>query len=86
MTTSGTIPQSTALTEATPESLGELLSRDPERYSDMDWIKVIEAFRDQRVRWAQAEAMGARSAPKAKALPGPSKSSASDKPMEELDL
>lgn len=55
-TAPGGLPQSLALAEASPESLAELFSRDPEGYSDQDLGKVIEALRAQRVRWAAAEA------------------------------
>lgn len=64
----GQIPQSTALVEASAESIGDLLSRDPERYSESDWIKFIEVYREQRKRWAAAEGAGARSVPKIKSI------------------
>lgn len=52
------IPQSTALAEASADSLGELFSRDPEGYSDQDLDRVIAAYREQRVRWKAAEESG----------------------------
>ncbi len=46
------LPVSTALAEASPESLSELFSRDPEGYSTQDLDRVILALREQRARWA----------------------------------
>lgn len=51
------IPQSNALAEA-GESLSELMSRDPESYSQQDLERIIQTLREQRVRWAEAEANG----------------------------
>lgn len=51
-----TIPQSTALAEASSDSLSELLSRDPEGYQQQDIVRVIEVMRQQRARFAQVEA------------------------------
>jgi hypothetical protein len=53
---SGVIPQSTALAEASPDSLSELMSRDPEGFSRQDLDRLVEALRAQRVRWQAAEA------------------------------
>lgn len=53
------IPQSPALAEAQVESIGDLFSRDPEGFQKQDTMRVIEAFRAQRVRWEQAEALEA---------------------------
>jgi hypothetical protein len=61
----GTIPQSPALAEANGDSLAELFSRDPEGYTSQDLAKVVAALREQRVRWAAAEAAGATKAPTA---------------------
>jgi hypothetical protein len=60
----GTIPQSQALAEATPDSLSELFSRDPTSYGPADWDRVIAEMRTQRKRWQEAEASGATRAPK----------------------
>ena len=60
------LPLSPALAEASPDSLTELFSRDPEGYQAQDLDRVIEALRAQRARWAAAEAQGASRAPKAK--------------------
>lgn len=64
----GTIPQSTALLEASfdgPEaSLTEVMSRDPEGYSVQDRRVIIEAMRAQRARLEKAELEG-KSAPRA---------------------
>jgi hypothetical protein len=59
----GLIPQSNALSEATPESLSEALSVDPELYSANEASgdkfirlqRVIAALRAMRERNAQAE-------------------------------
>lgn len=67
----GTIPQSTALVEASQESLSDLFSRDPESWSPPNWSQAIEAFRKQRSAWQQAEASGATRAPKAEKIKGP---------------
>jgi hypothetical protein len=49
------IPQSSALAEASPESLSELMSRDPEGYQRQDRQRIIEALRAQREKWAAGE-------------------------------
>lgn len=48
--TNGEIAQSSALTEATVDSLGELMSRDPEGYSKQDLERVVAIMREQRER------------------------------------
>ncbi len=61
------IPQSPALAEAGSgaESLAELLSRDPESYTEQNLTRIIEALREQRARWAAAESGGKTTAPRA---------------------
>ena len=54
------LPQSTALAEASPDSLGELFSRDPEKCSPEDDDKIVLILREQRARYMAAEATGAR--------------------------
>lgn len=56
------LPISNALVEASPESLSDLFSRDPEGYSNQDLDRIIEALRAQRARWQAAEAAGAKPA------------------------
>lgn len=56
--TTGVLPQSNALAEASPDSLTELLSRDPEGYSKLDRSRIVAALREQRVRWQESEAAG----------------------------
>lgn len=56
MTDAVGIPQSPALAEASPESLAELLSRDPEGYGRQDLDRVIAAMRQQRERQAASAA------------------------------
>lgn len=86
----GEIPQSPALSEATPDSLAELMSRDPEGFSQQDLARVVAALRAQRARQElankQAAADGSTkrlAGASRKALPAPSATSAS---AEELDL
>lgn len=50
------LPQSSALAEADPNSLSELMSRDPESYQRQDRDRIISALREQRARLAKAEA------------------------------
>ena len=54
----GLLPQSNALAEASPQSLAELFSRDPEGYSQQDRVAIIKNYREQRERWALVEAAG----------------------------
>lgn len=61
-----TIPQSTALTEALPDSLSELFSRDPEGYQQQDLEKIIGFLRSQRERMQAAEAAGQRAGTRGK--------------------
>ncbi len=68
MTSSGIIPSSDALAEASPDSLSELLSRDPEGYQQQDRAAIISALRAQRERFEVAEREG-------KKLPKASKAS-----------
>lgn len=62
----GEIPQSEALAEASPESLLEILSRDPFGFQRQDRDKVIAVLRAQRVKWELAEASGKKSPAAAK--------------------
>jgi hypothetical protein len=55
-----TLPISTALMEALPESISELYSRDIESMSDADIDRVIEDQRAHRERMEAAEALGRR--------------------------
>ncbi len=84
MTAAGEIPQSSALTEATVDSLTEVMSRDPEGLSRQDRDRIIEALRAQRARVASADAAGPkpRAAAGAKAAFGTMASKTAD----ELDL
>ena len=45
------IPQSDQLSIPQVESLSELLSRDPETYTENDLEKIIKEYREQRKRW-----------------------------------
>lgn len=53
-----TLPISTALLEALPESISELYSRDVESMSDADIDRLIEDQRAHRGRMEAAEAAG----------------------------
>lgn len=57
---SGLLPQSDALAEADPYSLGELFSRDPHSFSRVDRDKAVVALRIQRAKWEAAEAAGVK--------------------------
>lgn len=60
------IPQSSALSEATVDSLGELMSRDPEGYSKQDLERVVACMREQRERLALSVAVAPPKAARAK--------------------
>lgn len=55
------------LSEAKIDSLDKLFSEDPLKLQDSELDVVVAAMRAQRATWAQAEAEGKKSAPKAKA-------------------
>jgi hypothetical protein len=72
-----TLPISTALIEALPESISELYSRDVESMSDADIDRIILDQRAHRERMESAEALGKRAprmakAPKEEKAPAPS--------------
>lgn len=52
------LPQSNVLAEASAGSLSELLSTDPEKITAEMELRIIQALRDQRARFAEAEAAG----------------------------
>lgn len=81
----GQIPQSTALAEASPQSLAELMSRDPEGYSRQDRDRIITALRADRARREQAE-KAAGSRPAAAKTKGPGLGTATAAKPEDLDL
>lgn len=67
MTEPGAIPQSSALAEASPLSLGEAIQRfdravasgthkSPEARRDLR--RIVEELREQRLRWEAADAAG----------------------------
>jgi hypothetical protein len=64
------LPTSNALAEASPDSLSELFSRDPEQCTPEDDDKIILVLREQRARYMAAEASGAR-APRLVKAPQP---------------
>lgn len=85
----GQLPISNALAEASPDSLTELFSRDPESYGERDISAIVAAMRVQRARFAQAEAEG-KPAPRAAKSPKPAidlkKSTTSHKSLDDLGL
>ena len=46
---------STALAEASVESLTDLMSRDPEGFQTQDRSRIIQVLREQRERFAKTE-------------------------------
>jgi hypothetical protein len=52
------LPQSNVLAEAAATSLSEMLSTDPEKITPEIELRIIQALRDQRARFAEAEAAG----------------------------
>jgi hypothetical protein len=65
----GLIPQSSALAEASPESINELLAADPEQEGFGERLrKIIGLLRAQRERYMKAETLK-RDAPRKRASP-----------------
>ena len=85
MTQQGLIPHSEALAEATTDSLSELLSRDPFKFTTADRTRVIAALREQRAAWEKAEAEG-KSAPKARKVAEAAKTLISSASADDLGL
>lgn len=82
----GLIPQSTALTEVKTNSLSELLSKDPFKFTQQDRGLVVAALREQRVKWEASEA-AAGSKPKAvKSISGAAASLISRATSDDLGL
>jgi hypothetical protein len=61
----GELPQSSALSEAKPESLMEVLSRDPMGHSRLDRDRVVAELRERRKGWEAVENAGGHKRPKA---------------------
>lgn len=64
MSETGQLPQSSALAEASLDSLSEVMSRDPEGLSRQDRDRIIEALRANRARLAIADASPERKKPR----------------------
>lgn len=77
----GTIPQSDALAEASPNSVSELLSKAPP-YTPEDRKRIVGILREQRVRWEAAEAAGLHT----RAKKAPAASLSTNKSPEDLGL
>lgn len=60
MTLSPQIPQSDALREVRIDSIADLFSKDPESFTKEDEVRLVATFRQQRERWAAAEAAGGK--------------------------
>jgi len=56
MSQEGKIPESNALAEADLSGLSELMSRDPEGFSQQDRGRIVAAIRADRARRESAEA------------------------------
>lgn len=54
------------LVEVSPDSLDELMARDPLDLTKSDLETIVAALREQRKIWRVAEAAGAKKAPKSK--------------------
>lgn len=55
----GELPKSSALAEASPESLAVIMGKDPEEYvPGVDREKIVEALRAQRARWDSTRGTG----------------------------
>lgn len=67
----GELPQSTALAEADPASLTELMSRDPLSYQRQDRDAIVAALRADRARREAAEKAAAEGSGSRKRGPKP---------------
>ncbi len=79
-----TLPISKALLEASSDSLAELMSRDPEGYTEQDLGVIVAEMRAQRERIAASDA-AAGGKPRAKAK-GPAPTLDSKVGLGDLDL
>lgn len=86
----GSIPLSTALTEASPNSINDYLSIPPKDYKGGELAKVVEILRAQRARWEASEGVKPRAKTGAKTgAPKPpmaSKQQKTQATMEDLGL
>lgn len=82
----GEIPQSQALKEAEPDSLSEVMSRDPEGYSRQDRDVIVAELRKQRARIAAAEAAGGGARTPRVSGPKPVLGKLAAKPADEMGL
>lgn len=78
-------PVSDALAEASPQSLLELLSKDPFKHTEQDRAKVVAALREQRAKWEKAQGEGTKP-PKAVKSKAIDRLSAPIKSAEDLGL
>lgn len=71
MSSTGSNPSSNPLEEAKPDSLNILFARDPEKLSDQDIARIVEAMRENRKRWRAEEMAKAAPAKRAPKIPKP---------------
>ena len=85
---SGEIPQSSALAEASADSLAELLNRDPEGYSLQDRGRIVAAYRDLRAKMERSTAEAAAAGPKPRGKKAPASAAVTSvaTSAEDLDL
>ena len=83
--TTGEIPQSSALAEATSESLDDYMSKDPETLTESDLVAIVERLRAMRVKWEAAEAAGTAKGRGQRVASGP-KATASQQSADDLGL
>ena len=57
----GAIPQSNALAEASPDSISDLMSKDPEGFSRQDRKRIVEFFQKEREKFGREEQEGRKS-------------------------
>lgn len=83
----GALPESTALEEASVESLSYYFSKDPLHLSDIELGKLVSELRSKRALWAASEATGG-AAKKARTVANKAASlvSSTTKSAEELGL
>lgn len=73
MSEEGKIPESNALAEADLTGLSELMSRDPEGFSQQDRARIISALRADRARREKADSDAAASGKTRGKASGPGK-------------
>ena len=75
-----------ALAEATVDSLADLFSKDPEKFTEQDMTRLVENLRAQRARWQVQEAETAAKPKGAKSVANKAKSLITDQSAGDLGL